>query len=138
MARSALFFCAAVSAASLAGASSALGWGNGPPGNASTDQPSECGSPPYSTHDWVADHAVALLPDEEKAWLVPHMTSYLIGTEAPDNKKIPASCPAPNTGYDDRNRGHSVKWNSNWSAMVEDRAAWRAQAEYDKAGRAYH
>jgi hypothetical protein len=38
------------------------GWNNGPAGNASTDTVAECTAPPYSTHDWVADHAVALLP----------------------------------------------------------------------------
>ena len=132
-----LLLCMIVSVANVVGASSTLGWGNGPRGNATTNKPSECDSPPYATHDWVADHAVALLPDEEKAWLAPHMTSYLLGTEAPDNKKIPDSCPAPNTGYDDRNKGHSIKWNSDWSAMVNDRAARRAQEEYDKAGRAF-
>jgi hypothetical protein len=42
-------------------------WGNGPSGNAQTDQAGECGHPPYSTHDWVADHAMALLPPAERA-----------------------------------------------------------------------
>ncbi len=132
-----LFVCLVVSVMGLTSAPTVLGWGNGPRGNATTDDPSECDSPPYATHDWIADHAVALLPDEEKAWLTPHMTSYLLGTEAPDNKKIPASCAAPNTGYDDRNKGHSIKWNSDWTAMEVDRAASRAQEEYDKAGRAF-
>jgi integrase len=36
--------------------------------------------PPYATHDWVADHALSLLPNEEKAWIVPHQTLYLVGT----------------------------------------------------------
>lgn len=77
-------------------------WNNGPAGNASTNVASECTNPPYATHDWIADHAVDLLPDAEKAWLLPHKTLYLLGTEAPDNNDIPASCGAPNTGYDDR------------------------------------
>ena len=109
------------------------GWNNGPSGNSTTNQPSECSSPPYATHDWIADHALDLLPDNEKAWLVPHKTLYLLGTEAPDNDNIPASCGGPNTGYDDRSSSHSVEWKDDLSEMVQDRAARRAQEEYSKA-----
>jgi hypothetical protein len=35
------------------------GWNNGPAGNASTNKAAECSTPPYSTHDWVADHDLA-------------------------------------------------------------------------------
>ena len=49
-------------------------WNNGPSGNAATNQASECANPPYATHDWIADHAVDLLPDAEKAWLLSHKT----------------------------------------------------------------
>ena len=111
----------------------ALARSNGPAGNATTNQASECSNPPYATHDWIADHALALLPANESAWLQPHKTMYLLGTEAPDNDDIPAACGAPNTGYDDRRRGHSVNWNNDHSEMVEDRAAFRALDEYDKA-----
>jgi hypothetical protein len=68
---------------------SAVAWQNGQSGNAATDEPSECASPPYSTHDWIADHALALLPANERAWLEPHKALYLLGTEAPDNDDIP-------------------------------------------------
>ena len=105
----------------------------GPAGNASTNLDSECSSPPYATHDWIADHALDILPDDEKAWLVPPKTLYLLGTEAPDSRNIPASCGAPNTGYDDRSSGHSVEWNDDATEMVKDRAAVRAQEEYGKA-----
>jgi hypothetical protein len=107
-------------------------WNNGPSG---TNLASECTSPPYATHDWIADHAVDLLPDAEKAWLLPHKTMYLLGTEAPDNDNIPVSCGAPNTGYDDRGSGHSVEWKSDLSDFVtdRDRAARRAQEEYNEA-----
>jgi hypothetical protein len=112
-----------------------LAWSNG----GATDEPSECANPPYGAHDWVADHALALLPDAEKAWLLPHKTLYLLGTEAPDNKKIPDECGAPNSGYDDRRLGHSVEWQGDWSGFVDgkDRAARRAQEEYDKAVAAF-
>lgn len=114
-------------------------WNNGPSGNASTDLESECASPPYSTHDWVADHALDLLPDDERAWLAPFKTFYLLGTEAPDNDDIPEACGAPNTGYDDRRKGHSIEWSEDWSNFKDgrNRAAMRAQEEYDKAGRAF-
>jgi len=81
----------------------------------------------------VADHALALLPADERAWMEPHKTLYLLGTEAPDNDNIPAECGAPNTGYDDRRLGHSVEWNSDYSEMIKDRAAKRALEEYLKA-----
>jgi hypothetical protein len=102
------------------------GWNNGPAGNATTDTGAECSKPPYSTHDWVADHALALLPEEERAWLMPHKALYLLGTEAPDNDTIAAACNAPHRGYDDRRKGHSVEWASDWSRMTADRAAQRA------------
>ena len=83
----------------------------------------------------IADHALDLLPAAEQAWLLPHETLYLLGTEAPDNDDIPASCGAPNTGYDDRRSGHSVEWMSDLSSFLtgRDRAARRAQEEYNKA-----
>lgn len=93
--------------------------------------------PPYATHDWVADHALSLLPNEEKAWIVPHQTLYLVGTEAPDNRNIPNDCGAPHNGYDDGSQGLSVDWNSDHSEMVSTRAARRAQEEYSKATIAY-
>lgn len=120
-----------------------IAWGNGPQGNAQTNTISECDNPPYSTHDWIADHAVMLLPDEERAWLMPYKTMYLLGTEAPDNDDIPEECNAPNTGYDDRYLGHSIEWKSDWSGFaiineqIKDRAARRAQEEYSKADIAY-
>ena len=119
--------------------SPAYSWSNGQPGNATTNKASECDSPPYATHDGIADHALALLPTQEKAWILPHKTLYLMGTEAPDNSKIPAACGAPNTGYDDRSKGHSVEWKSDWSDFKTKkyRAAWRANEEYFKAVHAF-
>lgn len=86
-----------------------IAWGNGPQGNTQTNQANECSSPPYSTHDWIADKALSLLPEKERQWIEPHKTLYLLGTEAPDNDQIPEECNAPNTGYDDR-RKSSFNW----------------------------
>ncbi len=36
-----------------------LSWSNGPAGNATTNQASQCAAPSYATHDWIADHALA-------------------------------------------------------------------------------
>ena len=70
-----------------------------------TNQLVECNvNPPYSTHDWVADHALDLPPANEKAWLVPHERLYLFSTEAPDNYDILDECNAAHSGYDDRDQ----------------------------------
>lgn len=116
-------------------ATSVTAWQNGQSGNAQTDLPEECASPPYSTHDWVADHALALMPGNY--WQNEYKTMYLLGTESPDNKKISTACGAPNTGYDDRSKGHSVQWDKDCNCMINDRAATRAEEEYQKALAAY-
>lgn len=114
---------------------SAYAWNNGQSGNASTNDPSECANPPYSTHDWIADQALALMPPNY--WLNDHKTMYLLGTEAPDNKKIPVECNGPHTGYNDRGQGHSVEWDKTCNCMTNTRAAVRAKDEYIKALAAY-
>ncbi len=63
----------------------AWAWSNGPSGNAATNEASECADPPYATHDWITEHAVMILPENEREWLMPHLAMYLLGTEAPDN-----------------------------------------------------
>lgn len=124
--------------------STALAWGNGQSGNAQTDKVSECNNPPYSTHDFVADHALFMLPSIERSWLEERRTLYLLGTEAPDNDDIPLACGGPHTGYDDKGKGHSVEWAWGYAdfrvinGKKKDRAAVRAQEEYDKAVSAYN
>ena len=118
-------------------ASPGLAWNNGQSGNSNTDTAAECSKPPYATHDWVAEQALMLLPQTERDWLMPLKAVYLIGTEAPDFKLIPPACQTPHRGYDDRSLGHSVEWASDGSGMVNDRAAKRAQEEYNKAAIAF-
>lgn len=108
-------------------------WNNGQKGNTTTTTKAECSTVPYGTHDWIADQAVELLPDAERAWLLPHRAIYLVGTEAPDHKLIPLSCGVPHRGYDDRSAGHSVEWNAAVTEMVNDCPAVRAEQEYSKA-----
>ena len=111
-------------------------WSGGPSGVAYTRQPSECPSPPYSVHDWIADHARAQLPPEERAWLDPYRAMYLLGTEAPEHRGIPTACGAPNTGYGDRHAGDS-EWGGDSAETRVNRAGLRAQQEYDNAVDAY-
>jgi hypothetical protein len=118
-------------------ASPVFAWNNGQSGNANTDIAAECSNPPYATHDWIAEHALMLLPQAERDWLMPHKAVYLIGTEAPDFKLIATACQTPHRGYDDRSLGHSVEWPATGSNMVKDRAAQRAQEEYNKAALAF-
>jgi len=119
----------------LALSTNANAWKNGQDGNASTDEPNECSNPPYSTHDWIADQALALMPPDY--WLNDHKAIYLLGTEAPDNSKIHIDCDIPHTGYGDKGGGHSVKWDTECNCMTNDRAAQRAREVYGKALAAY-
>lgn len=119
-------------------------WNNGQSGNARTDLLEECDDPPYSTHDWIADKAMELLPEHERKWLEPHRPIYLIGTEAPDNSQLLLDCGVPHSLYGDTHLGHSVDWDDDhttWALRdtgeLQDRAAVRAQEEYHKAVVAY-
>jgi len=107
-------------------------WSGGPRGIAYTRQPSECSSPSYSIHDWIADQARALLPPEERAWLDPYRNVYLLGTEAPEHTNIPVACGAPNTGYGDR-LGMTGPRGDDSTETIVNRAGMRAQQEYDNA-----
>lgn len=130
--------CGAIFALAVGFVAAPQAWNNGQAGNTGTNTAAECKNPPYATHDWIADHALDILPGDEKAWLVPHRAVYLIGTEAPDNRAIRLSCGVPHRGYDDRSRGHSIEWNAAVTEMLNDRPAVRAQEEYDKAVIAFH
>ncbi|MEP0339169.1 MAG: zinc dependent phospholipase C family protein [Alphaproteobacteria bacterium] len=118
-------------------ATPAQAWKNGPPDNKVTNSAADCLAPPYSTHDWIADHARALLPSTARAWLDPHRVLMLIGTEAPDYAKIEAFCGAPNRGYNDTGQGrHDLRFDAN-GGTTRDLPAQRAQEEYEKAVQAY-
>lgn len=115
----------------------ALAWKNGPPGNKVTNSDEDCVNPPYSTHDWIADHARALLPAHERAWLDPYRTLLIIGTEAPDYDEIQLSCGVPNRGYNETGGGnHDLRFDD-FENVTFDNPAYRAQQEYDKAVAAY-
>jgi len=68
---------------STASVSHVAAWGNG--GYSQYPPPF---TPKYGTHDWIAEHALDWLPDEEKQFIADHLLDYLYGTELPDNKTI--------------------------------------------------
>jgi hypothetical protein len=115
----------------------ASAWKNGPPENKVTNSSRDCLSPPYSTHDWIADHARMLLPVDARAWLDPHRRLMLIGTEAPDFARIGPDCGTPNGGYNDTGQGrHDLRFDD-LGNVIFDMPAARAQEEYAKAAAAF-
>lgn len=129
---------AVVFAAVFIATAPAAAWKNGPPHNKVTTNDADCANPPYSTHDWIAERAMLLLPEAERRWLQPHRTLYLIGTEAPDFDRIHPACGAPNAGYNDTGKGrHDLRWTHDLARVTYDNPAARAAEEYDKAAQAY-
>jgi len=133
-----LFPGAILMAAALLFAVPAAAWKNGPPHNKITNKVADCADPPYSTHDWIAEHAMMMLPEEERRWIEPHRLLYRIGTEAPDYDLIEPACGAPNRGYRDTGKGrHDLRWSDDFARVTYDHPARRAQEEYDKAAAAF-
>jgi len=66
--------------AGAANASSVAAWSNG----GFSSDPS---NPKYGTHDWIAQHALNWLPNEEKQFILGNLNLFLYGTELPDNGK---------------------------------------------------
>ncbi|MEN3051953.1 MAG: zinc dependent phospholipase C family protein [Candidatus Methanosuratincola petrocarbonis] len=82
------------------------------------------GNPDYGTHDWIAEHALEWLPEEEKQFLSGYIASYLYGTELPDNGQA-------SDGIGDTSL-HHIYFSSS-GALVDDSAAVRANATYHQA-----
>jgi len=84
--------------------------------------------PDYGTHDWIAQHALDWLPPTEKQFFNDHLTSYLYGTELPDNSGTP-------DGVGDTTK-HHIYFSAS-GAIADDASAVRARAEYQSAQAAY-
>jgi len=97
--------------------SSVKGWSNG----GYSTNPS---NPNYGTHDWIAQHALDWLPNEEKQYILDNLATYLYGTELPDNNQAP-------DGIGDV-AWHHVYFSSN-GTIIDDWGAFRAQWECDRA-----
>lgn len=90
-------------------------WGNG----GFSQDPS---NPNYGTHDWISEHALDWLPEEEKRYLLENLAAYLYGTELPDRSQA-------EDGIGDTSL-HHIYFNFT-GALVDDSAAIRAAAMYN-------
>ena len=61
----------------LTASSSASAWGNG---GISADQ----ANPDYGAHDWIAERAARLLPENESSYIFENRARFLYATEIPD------------------------------------------------------
>jgi hypothetical protein len=93
------------------------GWSNG-------GYSADTAHPDYGTHDWIAEHALDWLPQQEKQFLLDNKASYLYGTELPDNNQA-------SDGIGDTTK-HHVYFFANES-LQDDAAAVRAREEYANA-----
>jgi len=110
-----------LSACFIAGFARVSGWSNG---GFSADP----ADPDYGTHDWIAEHALEWLPQEEKQFLLDNKAVYLYGTELPDNGQA-------SDGIGDTTK-HHVYFSAD-GTVQDDAAAVRANQEYAKAVAAY-
>jgi Zinc dependent phospholipase C len=85
-------------------------------------------SPDYGTHDWIAEHALDWLPQQEKQFLLDNKATYLYGTELPDNSQAA-------DGIGDTTK-HHVYYRADGS-LQDDAAAVRAREEYAEAVDSY-
>ena len=95
----------------------ATSWSNG----GYSDDPS---NPAYGTHDWIAQHALEWLPQEENEYIASNLAIYLYGTELPDNGGAP-------DGIGDTVKHHIHYWAN--GSLQDDASATRAQDEYLEA-----
>jgi hypothetical protein len=95
----------------------ALCWSN----NGYSDNPAQ---PKYGTHDWIAQHALDWLPNEEKQYITDNLATYLYGTELPDNSQAA-------DGIGDTSKHHIYFYAD--GSLQDDAAAQRASEEYQKA-----
>ncbi len=96
-------------------------WKNGPTGSEFSTDPA---TPKYGTQDWIAEHALDMLNDNEKQYLLKNLATYLYGTELPDKT----------TGADAINDPElqHIYFNTTGSLM-DDSAAIRTVEERDLA-----
>ena len=106
---------------SLASMNAVFSWSNG----GYSDDPS---NPKYGTHDWIGQHALDWLPQQEKQYILSNLAAYLYGTELPDNGQAP-------DGIGDTTN-HHVYYHADGS-LQEDNSADRAGKEYLNAENLY-
>jgi parallel beta-helix repeat protein len=99
----------------IAYSSNVLAWSNG----GYSDDPS---NPDYGTHDWIAEHALDWLPENEKLYIEDNLATYLYGTELPDNG-------IALDGIGDTANHHIYYWSN--ESLQDDPSAVRAEEEYN-------
>src|SRR4030065_405658 len=97
-------------------ATAVSGWSNG-------GYSADPAHPDYGTHDWIAEHALDWLPQQEKQFLLDNKAAYLYGTELPDNNQA-------SDGIGDTTK-HHVHYRAD-GLLQDDAAAVRAREEYVK------
>jgi hypothetical protein len=95
----------------------AFGWSN----NGYSDNPAQ---PKFGTHDWIAQHAIDYLTNDEKKYITNNLAAFLYGTELPDNNQAA-------DGFGDTGK-HHIYFYANGS-LQDGAAAQRAGEEYQKA-----
>ncbi len=100
-------------------------------------------SPKYGTHDYIAEQGALkiedLFPGEARWLLGANRNSYILGTEAPDNKDAATLFlgAAESQGYGDTFWHHNYYDDNGNLIEGRDYASRRAQEEYNKALNAY-
>lgn len=86
----------------------------------------------FGSHDWIADHAMNMLPANNRTWYTgKYRTYFLTGTEAPDNSGIDLG--GGLTGYGDKVLHHNYYLpDHSGTNASEDDASVRCQEEYTK------
>ena len=75
-------------------------------------------------HNWIAQHALDYLPNNEKKYIIDHLSTYLYGTELPDLNK--------SSGGIGDSTLHHIYFRST-GTLQDDAAAVRAYAEYNRS-----
>jgi len=90
-------------------------------------------NPKYGTHDWIAEEALKLLPENEQAWIKDNIIYFLLGTEAPDNQKIAREIIGMQNAlcYGDQSQ-HNNYYDAD-GRLINNSASFRAQEEFDKS-----
>ncbi len=103
-----------------------LAWNNG-------GRTKDLSNTKYGMHDWIAEEAVKMLPENEKEWINRNLSTFLLGTEAPDNQAIARKFLGKHFA---KNYGDSF-WHHNYydenNSLIDDSASYRAEQEYNKA-----
>lgn len=85
----------------------------------------------FGGHDYIAWKAYRLAAvDVDLSWIKQNDKAFFLGTEVPDNGNLPVI--GGENGYGDTLQCHCINYDTQGN-VTKDRAALRAQQEFDKA-----